>query len=112
MALQVIFSQKPGPLPINATFTALSDAPCTLVIHGSVWSIAANQKVGIQIQVDGAQVGTAQLFSNGGSTHRAVVPAYIPLTLKQGQHTLTLALLPGTQTTSDLNDVFSAVIHY
>lgn len=112
MPIQVILNQKPGPLPVNATFNALSDAPCTLVVHGSVWSVAANQKIGIAVQVDGAQVGTAQLFSNGGSTHRAVVPTYIPLKLTQGQHTLNLVLLPGTQTTSDLNDVFSAVIHY
>jgi hypothetical protein len=110
--LQIILNQKPGPLPISATFSALSDGPSTLIIHGSVWSTSANQKVGFAVQLDGTQVGTAQLFSNGANTHRAVVPAYIPIKLAQGQHTLNLVLLPGTQTTSDFNDVFTVVIDY
>lgn len=112
MAIQVILNQQVGPLPVSVAFNALSDAPSTLIVSGSVWSIAANQKIGIAIQLDGVQVGTAQLFSNAGSTHRAVVPAYIPIKLSQGQHKLTLALLPNTQTTSDLNDYFTAVIDY
>lgn len=112
MAIQVILNQKPGPLPLTATFNSLSDAPSTLIVSGSVWSIAVNQTIGISIQLDGVQVGTAQLFSNTGSTHRAVVPAYIPIKLQQGQHKLTLALMPNTQTTSDLNDYFTAVIDY
>ena len=112
MPIQVILNQKPGALPVSATFNALSDAPCTLVVHGSVWSTTANQKVGFAVQLDGTQVGTAQFFSNGANTHRAVVPTYIPLKLTQGQHTLNLVQLPGTQTTTDFNDMFSAVIHY
>lgn len=110
--LQVVLNEKPGPLPLNITFNALSDGPSTLIVHGSVWSTSANQKIGVAIQLDGAQVGTAQLFSNGASTHRAVVPTYVPIKLQQGQHTLNLSLLPGTQTTSDLNDFFTVVIDY
>ena len=112
MPIQIILNQKPAPLPLSATFNALSDAPCTLVVHGSIWSTSANQKVGFAVQIDGTQVGTSTFFSNGANTHRAAVPTYIPLKLKQGQHTLNIVLLPGTQTTTDLNDVFSAVIHY
>ena len=110
--LQVILTQKPGPLPLNVTFQALSDGPSTLIVHGSVWSTTANQKIGIAIQLDGTQVGTAQIFSNTASTHRAVVPAYVPIKLQQGQHTLNLSLLPGTQTTSDFNDIFTVVIDF
>ena len=110
--LQIILNQKPGPLPINATFNALSDGPSTLIVHGSVWSTSANQKIGIAIQLDGTQVGIAQIFSNGASTHRAVVPSYFAIKLQQGQHTLTLSLLPNSQTTSDYNDFFTAVIDY
>jgi hypothetical protein len=112
MSIQVILNQQVGPLPVSATFSALSDAPSTLIVSGSVWSVAANQSIGIAIQLDGVQVGTAQIFSNGGSTHRAVVPSYIPIKLQQGNHTLTLALLPNSQTTSDFNDYFTAVIDY
>ncbi len=110
MAIQLILSQK-GPLPITATFQAISNGPMYLEVNGSVWTQSANQMIGISIQLDGQQVGTAQIFSNGNATHRAVVPAYIPIKLDQGSHTLILSAAPGT-TVSDLNDLFTAVIHY
>jgi len=111
MAIQVILSQK-GPLPINATFSAPGDSPMYIEVNGSVWTQTANQMIGIAIQLDGNAVGTAQIFSNANATHRAVVPAYIPVKLTQGQHTLALSpITPGT-TVSDYNDFYTAVIHY
>ena len=109
MAVQIIISQQ-GPLPVTATFQALSDMPMTLVVHGSVWTQTANQMIGISIQLDGQAIGKAQIFSNASSTHRAVVPAYIPIKLTQGQHKLTLSALPGS-TVSDVNDSYTAVVH-
>jgi hypothetical protein len=110
MGVQVLISQK-GPLPIKTTFNALGDSPMYLEVNGSVWTQTANNMIGIQIELDGAVVGTANIFSNAASTHRAVVPAYIPIKLQQGQHTLALSPAPGT-TVSDLNDLYTAVIHY
>ena len=112
MAVQVIMSQKQGPLPIDATFNAVSSAPMYLEIAGSVWTTTANKLIGIQVLLDGTVLGTAQIFSNTASTHRAVVTAYFPIQLAQGQHTLSLKLNPGSPTTSDLNDFFTAVVHY
>jgi hypothetical protein len=110
MAIQVIISQA-GPLPITVSFNAPGDEPMYLEINGSVWTQSVNQMIGIAIGLDGAAVGTAQIFSNGNATHRAVVPAYILIQLKQGPHTLTLS--PGSSATvSDYNDFFTAVIHY
>lgn len=111
MAVQVIISQQKGPLPIKVNFNAIGDLLATLVITGSVWTTTANQMIGIQVAVDGANVGTAQIFSNTASTHRAVVPVYIPIKLAYGQHTLTLTALGGS-TTSDFNDFFTAALHY
>jgi len=111
MPLQIILS-KQGPLPITVQFSAVSDAPVTLEVNGSVWTQTANNKIGIQVAIDNGAVGTATIFSNTASTHRTVVPAYIPLQLKFGQHSLTLSALPGTSTTSDLNDFYTAVLHY
>jgi hypothetical protein len=110
MAIQVIVQQS-GPLPITATFQALSDDPMYLEVNGSVWSQSVNQMIGITINLDGVNVGYAQIFSNGNTTHRAVVPAYIPIQLSQGQHTLML-VLADVWTTSDSNDFYTAVIHY
>lgn len=110
MAIQIIMSQQKGALPITANFSAPSDAPSYLEITGSVWSTTANQMLGIAVQLDGQAIGNAQIFSNTASTHRAVVPTYIPVKLQQGQHSLTLSAMSGT--TSDFNDFYTVVLHY
>jgi hypothetical protein len=110
MAIQIIISQV-GPLPINLTFQAPSDAPLVLVVSGSVWSAAANAAIGINVALDSQSIGAAHIFSNGPNTHRAVVPAYIAAQLKQGPHTLSLTALTGA-TLSDVNDFYTAVLEY
>jgi hypothetical protein len=110
MPTLTILNQAKGPLPIKATFNAPSDGPTCLVLSGSVWAQSASQLIGIQLELDGKVVGSASIFSNGPSTHRAVVPSYIPVTLTFGQHTV--ALLPlNAATTSDNNDFFSLILH-
>src|SRR5258707_2966294 len=109
MAIQVIVQQA-GPLPITASFQAISDDPMYLEINGSVWSQSVNQMIGISISLDGVDVGPAQIYSNGNTTHRAVVPVYIPIELGPGQHTITLSPSDAA-TTSDSNDFYTAVIH-
>src|ERR1700745_2678455 len=105
MSVQVILSQK-GPLPITVSFNAPSDLPVVLEINGSVWTQTANSMIGIQIQLDGANLGQANIFSNTASTHRAVVPAYFKTQLKYGvQHKLVLSAA-APNTVSDLNDFF------
>lgn len=110
MGLQMIIQQK-GPLPITVNFNAIGDSPMYLEVNGSVWSQNANNMIGIAIKLDNNPIGAAQIFSNGTATHRAVVPAYIPIKLKQGQHTLSLSA-NNAATISDLNDFYTAVIHY
>jgi hypothetical protein len=111
MAAQVLMSQKQGPLPITTTFSPLSDATSFLELAGSVWTTTANQMIGIEVVIDGASVGAAQIFSNAASTHRAVVTAYFKVQLSHGSHTLTLKASSGS-TTSDINDFFTVAIHY
>ena len=111
MAVQVIMNQQKGPLPLKATFTSPSSAPMCLQVVGSVWTTTANQMIGIGVELDGAAVGSAQLFSNTASTHRTVVPTYIPVKLGEGQHAVTLG--PATApTTSDFNDFYTVILHY
>jgi len=112
MAVQVIIGNQKGPLPIQASFMSPGDMPMYLEVAGSVWTQTANNMIGIQVAVDGNVVGTANIFSNGASTHRAVVPVYLPVKLGQGSHTIQLSAAPSTSTVSDLNDLFTAVLHY
>lgn len=109
MAVQLILQQA-GPLPITAAFNSIGDSPMYLEVNGSVWTQTPNVMTSINIAIDGQTVGQASIFSNGASTHRAVVPAYIQVKLSQGPHKLTLSA--GANTVSDKNDFFTAVIHY
>jgi hypothetical protein len=109
MSVQVIIDQV-GPLPIKGTFNSVTDEPVYLEVNGSVWTPLVNEMIGIDIQVDGQYVGTAHIFSNGSSTHRAVVPAYIQVQLGEGPHAVTLSA--AAETVSDSNDYYTAVIHY
>lgn len=111
MAIQVLLQQV-GPLPININFQAPGDSPMYIEVQGSVWTTTANSMIGIDIALDGQVIGTATVFSNTPSTHRTVVAAYVPVKLTQGQHQLTLSAKGGSQTTSDFNDNYIAVIHY
>ena len=112
MAVQVLIGNQKGPLPVQATFMAPGDMPMYLEVTGSVWTQTANKMIGIQVSLDGNVVGTANIFSNAAATHRAVVPVYIPVKLAQGSHTIQLSVTPNTTTVSDLNDLFTAVLHY
>ena len=110
MAVQVVLS-APGPLPVQATFNAPGDMTMYIEVQGSVYSQYSDQMLVIDVALDGQSIGTAQIFSNGGLTHRPLVPAWLPVTLTQGQHTLALAIA-NASTTSDSNDSFVAVLHY
>jgi hypothetical protein len=110
MAIQVIINQA-GPLPITVSFNAPGDEPMYLEINGTVWSQKANQMIGIAVSLDGQAVGSAQIFSNGTATHRAVVPAYIAIQLSQGMHKLVLSP-NNSATVSDYNDFYTAVLHF
>ena len=109
MPIQVIVTQA-GPLPITVSFSAPGDEPMYLEVNGSVWSQSVNEMLGIVVAVDGNELGEAQIFSNGNTTHRAVVPAYIQVQLSEGQHSLTLAAADNT--VSDSNDFYTAVLHF
>ena len=111
MPVLSILNQGVGPMPISVSFTAPSDGPSCFSLSGSVWSTTANQLIGVSLQLDGVTIGSAAIFSNASSTHRAVVPSYIPVTLTFGPHKLTLVAL-NSYTTSDQNDLFDVVLLY
>jgi hypothetical protein len=109
MSIQVIVNQV-GPLPITASFNAPGDEPMYLEVNGSVWSQLTDILIGIVVALDGTVIGNAQLWSNLSGTHRAMVPAYIQVQLSQGEHTLTLSA--ASNTVSDENDIYTAVLHF
>ncbi len=109
MSIKVIVAQA-GPLPITTAFASPGDLPMHLEVSGSVWTQTTNALIGIVIELDGKVIGKAQIWSNGNATHRAVVPAYIEVQLSHGQHKLTLSA--DSNTISDYNDRYTAVLNY
>jgi hypothetical protein len=95
-----------GPLPLKAQFNAPLDGPALLVVTGSLWSQTANTLLTMSVAVDGTQIATAQIWSNGVSTHRAFPALFVGFNLTYGQHVLTLT--PGANVISDQNDFFNA----
>lgn len=111
MALLPILSQAKGPLPISASFDSPSDAPAYFTLTGSAWSTTANQMIGVSLELDGKVIGSAMIFSNAVSTHRALIPVEIPVKLGFGAHKITL-IAATTATVSDLNDFFNVGLDY
>jgi hypothetical protein len=109
--IQVIIAQA-GPLPVKATAEIMSDGPAVVTVAGSVWSTSANSMIGVSLLIDGEPTNiSAGIFSNGPSTHRAVVPVTVPYTFTIGPHTFTLEPMTA-QTTSDSNDYFTVAVQY
>jgi hypothetical protein len=108
--VQVIIDQA-GPLPIKGTAEIESDGPAVLTLAGSVWSQTSNAMIGVSLLIDGEAASSARIFSNGPSTHRAVVPVTVPYTFTIGSHTFTLEPMTA-QTVSDANDFFTLSVQY
>ena len=105
MAQGISILDQAGPLPINNKFVSDADGPVVLLIFGSVWATTENQMIGFKVILNGTQVATAQIFSNGTEAHRAVVPAYIMTNVNIGPQTVELTPL-NAETVSDFNDQF------
>jgi hypothetical protein len=111
MPVLPLINQHAGPLPISITFKSPTDGLALIEVSGSVWSGTANVLTGIQVLIDGTVVGTAQIFSNNPSVHRAVVPILVKAPADFNQHKLTLQVA-NSNTVSDLNDFYTAVLAY
>ncbi len=111
---QVVINQN-GPLPITASFQALSDGPALVMLSGSVWTQNADTLIGVDLSVDGGPaIGGANIFANNAATHMAVVPIVIPYIFSLGPpptHEITLSA-GTTGTVSDQNDFFQVTILY
>lgn len=110
MLFQSVISSN-GPLPIQGTFNAESDAEMVIFVSGSAWSNQAGQWTGITISLDGNVIGEAAVYCNEATSHRALIPVLIPATVGFGSHTITLNPIDGFVQT-DVNDFFNVSILY
>jgi hypothetical protein len=111
--LQQVVAQQ-GPLPIKVQAQIETDAPTVVTLAGSVWTATTNTMIGVSLAIDGNVVAKAQIYSNGPTTHRTVIPVSIPYTFpwtQDQEHVFTLEPLT-PQTTSDFNDFFYVTVQY
>ncbi len=67
--------------------------------------------IGINVLLDGQSIGSSTVWTNEASSHKALVPVFIPTTLDYENHTLTLEVL-NNNTNTDLNDNFNVTLIY
>lgn len=110
MALVQTLISGAGPLPLSQTFNAEGDGDVVFYLSGSAWSQTPGG-LGIQLMLDGQLLGVAEVMTNEGVSHKALVPVFLPTTLTAGSHTVTLEAANST-TISDYNDNFQVVLIY
>lgn len=99
-----------GPLPLSATFKARGDGDVFFYVSGSAWSDVAST-LHIQLLLDGTPIGDSKAFTNEPTSHKTLVPVFIPSSLTYDTHTITLEAMNNT-TNTDLNDNFQVVLIY
>jgi hypothetical protein len=104
---QVLTNQQ-GPLTTAGTFVSQGGI-LYMTVSGSAWSGSGAALVSVAVSVDGELVGTAQVYTNEGGSHRALIPVSLQLPqLAAGAHSVTLSAGPGTAT--DTNDYFDVTV--
>jgi hypothetical protein len=104
--VDVLLSNKVGPLPISVSFQNTDEDPLILYIGGSAWSPVPNTILGIHVLMDGKVIDTVNVYANEAQSHKTLVGKMITVPgLSLGKHTITLQ--PAAGTVTDGNDVFS-----
>jgi hypothetical protein len=106
-----VMDVRPGPVtaPFQGTFQS-SGGQILIRVSGSGFSTIAGRVIGVDVAVDGIEVGQARVYANEANSHRAFVTSASPLVgLGSGVHTVSLTPRSGTST--DANDSFSVVVY-
>lgn len=111
----IIFSGNPGALPHSFSYTPESDSPVIIYFSGSAWTSVANTPIGLKLTINGADITTTTIWSNGPTTHRALVPSLVkykfPLNVVNGVvQPVTITISALANTIFDVNDtIFLAI---
>jgi hypothetical protein len=76
-----------------------------LFFAGSAWSTSAGSTLGVNLLIDGNIVATLNGVTNEATSHKALVPVVVEVSLASGEHKATLST--SSTTTIDLNDYFT-----
>src|SRR6185295_9874696 len=108
-----VLNQRPGALPINGAFTSGGGTLLIFASGSGYLPINTTGGIGMAIQIDNVQRGTAIGYTNEPLSHKAFVANALLVTgVAAGSHSLGLVAAPGfpTATVTDSNDKFSVTI--
>lgn len=108
--MQTLISQA-GPLPLTAKFKARGQGDFFFYLSGSAWTSLSNSPMSIELTLDGDAVGSAFVYNGESGSHMALVPVFIPVTLKGIDHEITLSVA-SANTFTDANDYFQVMLVY
>jgi hypothetical protein len=98
-----------GDKALTGTYQKRKGGTLLISAAGSGWSKTKDQKIGMNVLVNGNQVGTAQVWTNEAESHKAFVPAFEVLNkVRKGQVNIKLEPLSGTEI--DQNDYFRVTV--
>jgi hypothetical protein len=100
-----------GPLPVEGKYKSRG-GKLIISAAGSGWSSTENQLIGMNVFVNGKNVGTAQVWTNEAESHKAFVSAFPVVYAKDvgpGPVTIKLDTL-NAQTNTDQNDFYRVTV--
>jgi hypothetical protein len=105
-----VMDVRPGPVtaPFQGTFHS-SGGQLLVQVSGSGYSTIAGRVIGVDVAIDGIEVGEARSFTNEASSHKAFVTNASPLA-GRGAGTHTVSLTPRSGTSTDASDFFTVVV--
>jgi hypothetical protein len=104
MPLQTIIHAT-GPLPLSEAFTPEADGPVVFIATGTAWSTSAPNKIGFEVSLNGAVIGSVTMFANQNSVHMTLPTLFMNATIPSNQpQKISITALDHTVT--DFNDHF------
>ena len=99
-----------GALPKEGTYKKRRGGTLIISAAGSGWSTNNDQLIGMKVYVDNNRVGTAQVWTNEATSHKAFVPVFAVVNnVSKGKHTIKLKPL-NAATNTDQNDYFRVTV--
>lgn len=113
MVNSMVLLDENGTLPVSAKFTAPADGSVMFVLSGTAYTKNAPAMLGINLFLDGAEIGKpALLFANQNLNHMVLRTTYILYeNLTPGDHLIQIEATYAN-TVTDVNDYFQVTILY
>jgi hypothetical protein len=111
MAVSQVILEGQGPLPLKATFTAISNLPTNIYISATAFT-KQPQWMEVIVRIDGNRVAAAKVFTNEVNVHRTLLSSFTPIELSvPDEHTVQLEVFDQF-TLSDSTDYYCVTLIY